>query len=240
MPDARITHLPLDLASFSSVAEAAKIFNSQSDRLDILLNNAGIMAVPVGTTKEGYEIQLGTNHLGHFLLTKLLLPTLQKTASSRPDVDVRIVNLSSIGHNMAPSGGINFDDTHLPNSSTWTRYGQSKLANILFTVEFARRYPNIKSVAVHPGFVKTDLFNSYSETNVLVRYAENVLSSIICKDVPSGAKNQLWAATAKDVVSGAYYVPVGQKNAGSKYAGDPELARRLWDWSEKEVGKYGY
>lgn len=200
------------------------------------------MAVPSGTTKEGYEIQLGTNHVGHFLLTKLLLPTLQKTAAaSSSSADVRIINLSSMGHKMAPSGGINFSDTHLPKSSAWTRYGQSKLANILFTFELARRYPDITSVSIHPGTVKTDLGNSFiNESNAVVRGITIFLASYVFKDIASGTKNQLWAATAKDVISGAYYVPVGQKDPATKYARDEALARRLWDWSEKEVGKYGY
>ncbi len=241
VPDAKITHLSMDLTSLSSVAEAAKTFQSQSDRLDILMNNAGIMAVPVGTTKEGYEIQLGTNHIGHALLTKLLLPTLLKTAE-QPGSDVRIINLSSMGHQMAPNGGISFDDHHLPTSSTWVRYGQSKLANILFASELARRYPSITSAAVHPGVVGTDLANTWSQGNTIIKYLYGIVSPVINKDVPTGTKNQLWASTTpKDTIqSGAYYVPVGKKNPGSKYARDEKLAGELWDWTEKELAKHGY
>lgn len=241
VPDAKISFLPLDLTSMQSIGDAAKMFQSKSDRLDLLLNNAGIMAVPVGTTKEGYEIQLGTNHIGHFLLTKLLLPTLQKTAE-QPGSDVRIVNMSSMGHQMAPNVGINFEDHHLPAASTWTRYGQSKLANILFASELARRYPNITSVAVHPGVVNTDLINSYNDSNTLFKYVYGMFSGLVFNDVPTGTKNQLWASTvAKDKLdSGAYYVPVGKKNAGSKQARDAELAKQLWEWSEREVQKHGY
>ena len=241
MPDAQISFLPLDLTSMQSINDAAKAFQSKSDRLDLLLNNAGIMAVPVGTTKEGYEIQLGTNHVGHFLLTKLLLPTLEKTAEQAGS-DVRIVNMSSMGHQMAPNAGIDFEDHHLPTASTWTRYGQSKLANILFTTELARRHPTITSVAVHPGVVNTDLMNSYNDSNTVVKYVHGMFSGLVFKDIPTGTKNQLWACTVarEKLHSGAYYVPVGKRNAGTKQARDAELAKQLWEWSEKEVQKHGY
>ena len=156
VPTANITFLPLDLTSLKSVDSAAKSFQSQSKRLDLLYNNAGIMAVPAATTQEGYEIQFGTNHIGHALLTKLLLPTMLKTAEE-PNADVRIINLSSMGHQMAPTKGIDFDNLSLSNSSPWTRYGQSKLANILFAKELAKRYPTITSISVHPGIIKTDV-----------------------------------------------------------------------------------
>lgn len=125
------------------------------------MNNAGIMACPEGLTKEGYEIQFGTNHVGHALLTKLLLPTLQRTAKGAPEGSVRIVNLSSMGEQMAPKpDGIKFDHLKAPNSggiNTWTRYGQSKLANVLFAKALAKRYPEIVSTSVHPGVVQTEL-----------------------------------------------------------------------------------
>ncbi|KAI9831530.1 MAG: hypothetical protein M1826_003420 [Phylliscum demangeonii] len=241
VPDARITFLPLDLSSFASIAAAAQTFHASSDRLDILMHNAGIMAVPAGTTTDGYEIQLGTNHLGPALLTKLLLPTLLKTAAGADDV--RIVNLSSFGHNGAPSTGIDFEDTHLPTSSVWTRYGQSKLANILFSRELARRYPPLTSVAVHPGFVRTDLINSVQGDSALIRYGYKLFGGLIYTHVADGARNQLWAAAGAPrdaLVNGAYYTPVGVKNAGSKWARDDALADRLWRWTLDELAKHGY
>lgn len=242
VPEAAVTHLPLDLSSLASVAQAAETFNSQSDRLDVLLNNAGVMGLPAGMTREGFEIQLGTNHVGHALLTKRLLPTLLKTAD-RPGADVRIVNLSSSGHQIVPSSGINFADTHLETSSTWTRYGQSKLANILFTTELARRYPRITSVAVHPGVVGTDLANTYKGSqNAILRALAVPVVNLVTKDIPTGTKNQLWAATAPndELVNGAYYVPVAKKNAGSSYVRDEKLAGQLWEWTETELAKHGY
>ena len=241
VPNAKITYLSLDLTSMSSVVEAAEKFKSKSDRLDILLNNAGIMAVPVGTTKEGYEIQLGTNHIGHALLTKSLMPVLEKTASE-PNADVRIINLTSVGHQIVPKVGINFDDTKLGSSSTWVRYGQSKLANILFTTELAKRYPSITSVAVHPGVVNTDLMKPYNNSIPIFKFLNAHLGSLLMNDVPTGTLNQLWAATApkSEIFPGAYYVPVGKKDPGSKLARDPNLAAKLWNWTETELAKHGH
>ncbi len=200
------------------------------------------MAVPAGTTKEGYEIQLGTNHLGHYLFTKLLLPTLLSTAE-QSNSDVRIINLTSMGHQLAPSKGIDFEHHHLENASTWTRYGQSKLANILYTKELARRYPGITSVAVHPGVIKTDLYNTYREgSGSVLKSLESVVSALFYKDIPTGTKNQLWAATVEKerLENGGYYVPVGKKNSGTRLARDADLAGRLWEWSEEQMKKHGY
>ncbi|KAJ6133934.1 oxidoreductase [Penicillium sp. IBT 18751x] len=124
VPKSNISYIKLDLTSFTSVKEAAEDFKSRSDRLDILINNAGIMAVPYSKTKEDYEIQFGTNHMGHALLTKLILPTLLSTAE-KPGSDVRVINLSSEGHYYAP--GIIYDQDQLESYYTFRRYGQSKL-----------------------------------------------------------------------------------------------------------------
>lgn len=207
----------------------------------MLINNAGIMAAPFALTPQGHEIQFGTNHVGHFLLTSLLLPTLQRTAE-QPGADVRIVNVSSAGHAMAPSGGVVWDQASLEGYSTWRRYGQSKLANILFARELARRYPQITSVAVHPGVILTDLYKPNKEINTLVRLGVGLLGSFVMGTVQEGAKNQLWAAVAgkEEVRNGAYYVPVGKLSKGSGYAGDEKLAEELWRWSEAEVEKHGF
>ncbi|KAI9817472.1 MAG: hypothetical protein M1827_001082 [Pycnora praestabilis] len=241
VPKASITYLPLDLSSLASVKDAADKFNSQSQRLDILMNNAGIMAVPEGETKDGYEIQFGTNHMGHALLTKLLLPTLLKTAEKQSAGEVRIVNLSSEGHNLAPWTGIIFDQAKLLKQGAWPRYGQSKLANILFARELARRYPTITSVAVHPGLIKTDLYAPNRKSNAIVRYGMMLMGPLIMHDVPEGARNQLWAATSQEgVVSGAYYKPVASKSSGSGNSRDEKLANKLWDWTENELTSKGY
>ncbi|USP80367.1 hypothetical protein yc1106_07641 [Curvularia clavata] len=229
--------LQMDLTSFESISEAAKTFRQESQRLDLLLLNAGILAVPEGTTKDGYEIQFGTNHMGHALLSKLLLPTLLKTAE-QPGSDVRVVVLSSEAHQYAPRAqGIMFNTlkTKAPEISSTTRYGQSKLANILFAQEFARRYPQLKVPVVHPGLVRTNLANTMSENSILMRIAWKVLASVIGVDLYTGALNQLWASTSPNVKSGEYYEPVGVTGRGNRHTNDPKLAEKLWSWTEKEL-----
>ncbi|TVY56627.1 putative oxidoreductase, partial [Lachnellula suecica] len=164
VPHTPITFIQCDLTSLSSIQAAAKEFLSKESRLDILMLNAGIMAVPPGTTREGYEVQFGTNHVGHALLTKLLMPVMLETAKL-PEADVRVVALSSIGHTMAPTQGIVFEGLKSENGGCGTsmaRYGQSKLANILFVRELQRRYGDkgITAVAVHPGVVNTELYRT--------------------------------------------------------------------------------
>lgn len=246
IPNAEIEHLQLDLTSFESIAEAAKAFKSKEKRLDILINNAGIMAVPYSTTKEGYEIQFGTNHVGHALLTKLLMPVLLETAK-QPGADVRIVNVSSMGHLMAPSGGIIFDQQALESYMTARRYGVSKLANILFTRELAARYPQITSVSLHPGVILTDLYTTVRKNWILnpLVYVYGGMMGFLpghFKDAAGGALNQVWAATTpKDnLKNGEYYRPVGVHSFCSPYAKDLGLAKKLWDWTEGEFQKHGY
>jgi retinol dehydrogenase 12 len=239
VPNANITILPLDLASLASVRDAANLVNTTTDRLDILMNNAGIMATPPGTTKEGYEIQFGINHVGHALLTKLLLPKLEATAQ-QPDADVRIITVSSAGHALAPKGGVLLDDVHSEMSSihTFTRYGHSKLANILYSNELAKRYPKIRCIAVHPGSVDTGLKRGIQTSYPWLSPVLPLFSRLLTKSVQTGALNQLWAATSKEAQSGKYYVPVGKESAGSRYAQDTELGEKLWEWTEVEMDKF--
>ena len=230
--------------SFESIKAAAEQVQKETSRLDILMNNAGIMATPFETTKEGYESQFGTNHVGHALLTKLLMPTLLKTAGE-PDSDVRIVNISSVGHNMAPSGGIIFETEQLKKQGPWARYGQSKLANILFAKGLAKRYPQLRAVAVHPGVILTDLYTAQNEGSAVFRCTMAAMNKLFFTKLENGAHSQLWAATVpKDQVeTGAYYTPVGVKSGASYltgYARDEKLADRLWDWTEEEFKKHGF
>lgn len=203
------------------------------------------MAVPPALTKEGYEIQFGTNHVGHALFTKLLLPTLEKTAA-QPGADVRIVDLTSGGHRLAPAPGFDpdFVRTDMASYSTWRRYGVSKLANILFTVELAKRYPAIKCAAVHPGGVATNLSDTFfGSAPWYLKTPLGVLKPLVpylTSSPEQGALTQLWAATGKDVESGKYYEPVAVQKPGSTYAQDEKLAEKLWDWTEAELAKHGY
>ncbi|KAL1652676.1 hypothetical protein SLS61_004656 [Didymella pomorum] len=240
-----IAHLPLDLTSFSSIAEAAATFNRSETRLDVLINNAGIMACPYSTTKEGFEIQFGTNHMGHALLTKLLMPTLLKTSETHGDA--RVVTLSSAGHTIGVPGGLILDQQKLEQQGTWKRYGQSKLCNLLFARELSERYPQITSVSLHPGVIFTDLFQSL-RANVFLKaglWFYGLFFFLIpghYKSTEGGALNQTWAATVRkeDLVNGAYYKPVGVENDGSKAARNIGLQKKLWEYTEAELAKHGY
>jgi NAD(P)-dependent dehydrogenase (short-subunit alcohol dehydrogenase family) len=241
-----IIHLPLDLTSFSSIASAADTFKSHETRLDVLINNAGIMASPYSTTKEGYEIQFGTNHMGHALLIKLLLPILLETAK-QPNADVRIVTLSSMGHHLSPSEGISFDQPGLENINTWRRYGSSKLANILYTRSLATHYPQLTCVSLHPGVILTDLFNNL-RSNPFMKVGI-WLYGLIGMFLPGhytsavgGALNSTWCATVRkeELENGAFYKPGGVKNGGSKWAKDEALEGRLWEYTEGELTRQGY
>jgi len=243
VPKAAITFLELDLSSFASIKTAADTVTKSTGRLDILMNNAGIMATPPGLTKDGYEIQFGTNHMGHALLTRLLLPTLQKTVQEQGEnADVRIVNLSSSGHNWAPKGGLKLDEckTDMRGTSTWARYGQSKLANILYTKALAARYPDIKCVSLHPGAVDTGLMRGPAESYPFFKTPMWFLGKVVTVSVAHGALTQLFAATSKDAKTGAYYVPTAKEDKGSNYARDEKLVEALWEYTEKQLDVAGY
>lgn len=239
-PEAKISYLPLDLTSFASIQAAAEKFQSESDRLDVLMLNAGIMAVPVSYTKEGFEIQLGTNHFGHFYLTKLLLPTLLAT-TKLPDADVRVVCLSSEGHKFAHVKPPLFSQPELENCSAWGRYGYSKLANILFAKELARRHPEILTVSLHPGLVNTDLYNTNEKNNVFLKIGLKI-GGWVRVTPEQGSLGQLWASVTprEKIVSGNYYMPVGVKSSGSCLAADEDLPGEFWEWTEKQIESKGF
>ncbi|KAL3478342.1 hypothetical protein BJX99DRAFT_224653 [Aspergillus californicus] len=248
VPSAEIHILEIDLASFSSIKAAATKFLAENDHLDVLVNNAGVFASPPGLTEDGYEIQFGTNYMGSALLTRLLLPILEATAKTpgpSPGTyrDVRIVNISSEIYRFAPKGGVLLDRVKSPLTelSTVARYGQSKLANIYFTQSYASRYPHIKSVALHPSLVKTDIGTEMS-ANPILGFIFGLFTKVAGVDIPTGALNQLWASTAdsKDVKSGAYYVPFFKEVKQTGVLGDEKLAEELWLWTEKEFAEAGF
>lgn len=243
-PDAApITFIECDLTSFDSIKAAADNFLSQASELHILINNAGIMACPADVTKEGYEIQFGTNHMGHAMLTKLLLPTLLATAEKVPAGDVRIVSLSSLGEAYAAKDPYAGGDAHLKSDmaalSTWVRYGNSKLANVHHSRALAQRYPSLRCVAVHPGAVRTELARgpmaTYSAFSLIVGPLHWLASRLAFVDVAEGAKNQVWAAVSRDAQSGHFYYPVAVDDKGSAQAKDDKLCEQLWAWTEKEL-----
>ncbi|KAK7970223.1 retinol dehydrogenase 14 [Apiospora saccharicola] len=201
-------------------------------------------ANPPGLTADGYELQFGTNHMGHALLAKLLLPLLLKTAELEEKPDVRVVVMSSEGHKFAlPKVGLDLDllKSETMNVSTVRRYGASKLANVLFARELAKRFPQITVAAVHPGFVTTNLAHSMADSYLSLAVQNKVMAFLsytpFFETPDRGAKNQLWASVSKDVVSGEYYAGVGKGGTQSAVAKDDDMARRLWEWTEAELAR---
>ncbi|EKV04595.1 Oxidoreductase, short-chain dehydrogenase/reductase family [Penicillium digitatum] len=234
-----VTFLPCDLASLVSVKQAAESFLALESRLDILMCNAGIMATPPGLTADGYEIQFGTNHLGHALLIRKLLPLLETSAEA---ADVRIILLTSLGFKMHPSGGIVFDAVRTKQEFSafggWIRYGQSKLANLLYARELARRYPAMTSVSVTPGVVNTGLVENLGRFNRAFVWITN-LGQLLKPE--EGAYNQLWASTVAKATlqNGQFYEPVGVLSTKlDKASQDAALAKRLWEWTEEALQAY--
>ncbi|KAK1688942.1 retinol dehydrogenase [Colletotrichum godetiae] len=233
----KIKYLELDLGSFASIKKSADAFLTASDRLDILMNNAGLMATPPGLTTDGYEVQFGSNYMGPALFTKLLLPILSKTAEQAGS-DVRVVNLSSELFKQAPSDGILISKckTPLDDISSLARYGQSKLADYYHTRTLSQLYPSIKFVAVHPGVVNTGLFDDFRKRRPWVGGVISVLGSIFLTDVHAGARAQLWASTAgsASVKRGGFYNPKFKEDKEANLY-DDKAAQELWDWTEKEL-----
>ncbi len=241
-PKANLQFLPLDLASQQSIRDMVALFREQYDTLDLLINNAGVMWLPQSKTVDGFESQLGTNHLGHFTLTGLLLPVLLNTPGAR------IVTVSSIAHR---GGQIHFDDLWLDRSySKHKAYAQSKLANLVFAQELQRRLhaagAPIISVAVHPGVANTNLAIPGFEQggSPLLAKAVGLLTPIVAQNPVNGALPTLYAATSHAVEGGDYIGPDGiyemwghpRKAYATRRSRNPELGRRLWEVSEQLTG----
>lgn len=211
----------------------AERITAQESRLDILICNAGIMATPPGLTSDGYEMQFGINHLAHAVLIQKMLPLLQQS------VDPRIVLVSSMAFQLHPKEGIVFKALKTPQDlgafGSWIRYGQSKLANVLYAQELARQYPDITAVSIHPGVIKTGLVKSLRPGHRAFAYITNIGRF---RSPSEGAYNQVWAATvAKDrLKNGQFYEPVGILSSKlDKTARDERLASRLWEWTAEQI-----
>ena len=241
-PGAALEALPLDLASLESVRSFSDAFCKAYPELHVLCNNAGVMALPQRQTADGFEMQLGTNHFGHFALTGRLLERLLATPGAR------VVNVSSTAHRI---GRMRFDDLHAERGyRRWRAYGQSKLANLLFTYELQRRLErkgaNVASVACHPGYAATNLqlagprLDGSSRMEKVARLSNRLFS----QSAAMGALPALYAATADDVRGGDYIGPDGfgetwghpKKVRSSARSHDREVAARLWDVSEELTG----
>ncbi len=229
-PGAQVELVSLDLASLDSVQRAAEVVASRLDALDLLVDNAGVMATPRATTADGFELQFGTNHLGHFALTGRLLPLL--LAAPEP----RVVVVSSAAHRM---GKIDVDDLQSERSySRWGAYGQSKLANLLFARELDRRVPALLVAAAHPGYAATHLQNGHG--SALLAGVMRIGNAVLAQSDQAGALPSIYAATMPDVRSGDYWGPGfaelrgAPKRVGrSKAASDDAMASRLWEQSER-------
>ena len=233
-----VTLQELDLSSLDSVRKATDDLRAAYPRIDLLINNAGVMYTPKATTKDGFELQFGTNHLGHFALTGQLLDNLLPVEGSR------VVTISSLGHRILAK--IHFDDLQWERSYNRVRaYGQAKLANLLFTYELARRLANkgapTIAVAAHPGGSNTELTRNLPG---LIKAPAEFLWGLMAQDADMGALPTLRAATDPDVRDGQYYGPDGfgeQRGhpklvQSSKQSHDEELQRRLWSVSEELTG----
>ncbi|WP_299322962.1 oxidoreductase [Parasphingopyxis sp.] len=246
---AQVEVIALDLTSLDSIRSCAEEFLASHDRLDLLINNAGVMACPKMQTADGFEMQFGTNHVGHFLLTNLLSPTLIAAAPSR------VVNLSSRGHHR---DSVHFDDLHFADRDydKWQAYGQSKTANVLFTVGLDKRLreQGVRSYAVHPGGIVTNLGRHLNDEDVQFLMAQMQKHSggkATLKTIPQGAATSCYAATAPELDGeGGVYLEdchvAAQDNEDMtggvrSYAIDPDNAEKLWAVSEKLVGeKFAY
>jgi protochlorophyllide reductase len=235
--------VPLDLASLESVEACAREVSGTAERLDVLVNNAGVMALPLRRTAEGFELQFGTNHLGHFALTGHLLPTLLRAEAPR------VVNVSSNAHKF---GKIRWDDPNWERGrySKWQAYGQTKLANLLFSSELQRRAiaaaTPLLVASAHPGYTATELSSvgPSMSGNKVMGTATALFERLLGQDVATGALPQLYAATMPDVAPDDYFGPdspgefrghptrVGRSDAASNLA----EATRLWKLSERLTG----
>jgi NAD(P)-dependent dehydrogenase (short-subunit alcohol dehydrogenase family) len=225
-----------DLADLESVRAAAKEVSSGYPEIDLLINNAGVMAPPLMRTAQGFELQIGTNHLGHFALTTALLPRLNRGA--------RVVNVSSRGH---LRGGIQWDDPHWQTTpyDKWLAYGQSKTANVLFALELDKRVGSegIHAYALHPGVIMTELSRHLTQEDSAGLATR--LVNLQLKTVEQGAATQVWAATSPELEGrGGLYLedchvggptPCDGSAGYAPWAMDPEQAARLWDWSEAQT-----
>jgi len=237
-PEASLEYGILDLTSFASVRSFAGMYLDRHDRLDVLINNAGVALTPLGRTSEGFELQFATNQLGPFLLTNLLLPALRAAAPSR------VVNVSSYAHRFAD---INWDDPNYESRpyDSLEAYGQSKTAVILFARELDRRLQSdgVRSYAVHPGRIPTEIFRYVTEDELMSARKQFIDADTSpaepIKTVEMGAATTLWAAVAPELAEqgGTYLSDCGISNDDAPYTRDARAASHLWSLSAKLVGE---
>ncbi len=240
VPAERLEFGACDLSSLASIHSFAERVAAEHPQIDLLINNAGVMALPFGKTADGFEMQFGTNHLGHFALTGLLLEPLLAAR------DARVVTLSSLTHAYAR---MSFDDLHSGRGYfKWMAYGRSKLANLLFTFELQRRLEKHRrsaiSVAAHPGYARTNLLAPSRGASVLLERIVSIGDRVLAQDADMGALPTLYAATAEEVRGGEFYGPGGiggvtghpKRTQAMPQAYDRRTAERLWQLSTEQTG----
>ena len=247
-PAAQLDSATLDLADLDSVRACASEVLQRYPHIHLLINNAGVMACPLARTAQGFELQFGTNHLGHFLFSALLLPALVAGAA-QAGAESRVVALSSAGHKVS---AVDFDDPNYEHSdyAKWPAYGRSKSANALFAVGVDKRFAarGVRAYAVHPGVIMTELSRHMTQQDFDdLGDATPSGAPLVFKTVEQGAATSVWAASSPDLAGkGGLYledsqiaVPVAEGVDGGvmPYAVDPELADRLWELSERLVGQ---
>lgn len=237
-PNVTATFVACDLASLATVRDAADKILAESPRLDLFLVNAGIMAKPAGLSTDGYEVHFATNHMGHALLTKKLLPLLEQTADL-PDSDVRVIYTTSLGWR---NGTLDFPRLKTTQESAvlgrWVRYSNSKLANMLYARELGRRHPKLLSFSIHPGAVETGLVNDLKFTDRLFVYV-SMMGQMISPE--QGTFNHLWAVSTprNNIKQGGFYEPVGVfPSEDAAVAKENKFAEKLWEYTEEELEKW--
>lgn len=231
--DATVETGTLDLASLKSISAFAEDYRKKHGKLDVLINNAGVMVPPYGKTDDGFELQIGCNHLGHFALTAQLIDLINASPEGR------VVSVASQAHR---AGKINFDDLHWEKGyQQWPAYGQSKLANLLFTYELDRNLKEAghatRATAAHPGYSSTNLQRTMT--------AGTMMNALFAQSQKAGALPTLRAATDPDAESGSYWGPKGImemrgapiKVKSNRRSHDKRVARKLWDVSEELTGQ---
>lgn len=246
--DAKLETILCNLDSLGAVRASALEANRRFDKIDLLINNAGVMACPMGRTVDGFETQFGTNHLGHFALTKGLMPLLKKGADISGSS--RIVNLSSRGHHIAP---VDLNDPNFASReyNEWLSYGQAKTANALFSAGLETRFSdqNIHAIAVHPGGIETNLGRHLSpeQREALGQRVITADPNFEWKSIPQGAATQVWAATSPELdgrggvyCEDCHIAQIDDESTVSgvrSYALDRAKADALWDLSEGLIGE---
>ncbi|KFA73701.1 hypothetical protein S40288_09850, partial [Stachybotrys chartarum IBT 40288] len=232
----KLHFLKLELDDLTTIKASAQEFLAKESRLDVVWNNAGVMTPPQGSkTKQGYELQLGTNTLGHFLFIHFLTPLLKETAKVAPKDSVRIIWVSSMSIDFAPKPLIDFTnlDFHVDEDAN-SKYNRSKSGNLLHAIEFSRRHPDsgIVSTSLNPGLLKTNLQRNFTSGQL-------IFIKLMARPAKFGAYTELYAGLDPSITQKDKWItPFGHKEEPRPDALDPELGRKFWDWTEAELKPY--